>query len=138
MLLDVSPILAIMDKILIDTCLIDRDAEADVFDPVLGTYTSAARIKIYQGPCSIASLKTTRPTARSSSEGGALSIDVSVWLTLPLRFLGEILPKDLVTVVSSNNPNLVKQMFTVREDAETSTYSVSRRFLLHKFTKVPT
>lgn len=136
-LFNVKPMIKFMGQMMIDSCKIERNNRNETFNSTTGQYSSDVFTLIYHGQCSVSALRTQRPTARTDLQGGALELDVSVWLTLPLSFTAAVNPKDLVTILTSNNPNLVGQVFIIREDAEVSTYSAARRFLLHRYTRIP-
>lgn len=137
-LFDVRPLVKFMDKLMIDTCKIERDSRAEIFDVNTGLFGSPSLTQIYHGQCSVTGMRTTRPTAVDNVQGGALELEMSIWISLPLSFTAPIIPKDLFTILTSNNPNLVGQRFITQEDAETGTYSTARRILVHRFTRVPT
>lgn len=141
-LIDVTPLIKLMGQIMIDTVKIERITEEDAMDPATfntttGRYTAPTVVTLYQGQCSVGALKTNRPTVREAEQGGALSVDIVVWLTVPLSFKTAVLPKDRATIMHSNNPLLVGEVFTLKESLDVGTYSVARRFLLHRYVRVP-
>lgn len=136
-LFNVKPMIKFMEQMMVDTCKIERNARGEVFNTTTGVFDAGTITKIYQGQCSVSAVRTLRPTDRQNMQGDVLSLDVGSWLTLPLSFKTPILPKDTVTVLTSNNANLVGQIYIVEEDLDTSTYSASRRILMHRFTRIP-
>ena len=138
MLINVAPLIRILDQVMVDTCLIERQPDAQVFDTATGLYVPQDPVQVYRGPCYFSSLRTRIPSGSLIDQGGASTVETRLWVNLPLTFKADLEPKDIVTALRSVTSQLQGMQFTMEEVMAPGTYAVTRRLFLHEYVRVPT
>lgn len=113
-------------RTLVDTCRITRAGEGrGPFDPATGTYAPPARTTVYEGPCRVRATDTTVVGDVDAGEQQLGIVRRSV--RLPVDTATEAIRRDdLVEILTSLNPGLVGQAFTVRAPYDDSLGTLRR------------